>query len=219
MPKADIAMLSPALLVISIALPAYMGGLVAKRPLELFTQGVFCKVITSGLLWACGKYVKSYYGDPDSHSSHLFFGILFLVMILHEIAGNLVFVAIMTFFSTVSDPAIGGTYMTLLNTLANLGHKWPTSLALYILPKVSAYACTIGEGGNTAPCAGPKDSGCVEAGGICEATIDGFTVLTAGCMAFGGIWCLLFKSSIAKLAKTPLEDWRVTNVSKNDHSP
>jgi PAT family acetyl-CoA transporter-like MFS transporter 1 len=31
------------------------------------------------------------------------------------------FVAQMAFNAKVSDPAIGGTYMTLLNTVANLG--------------------------------------------------------------------------------------------------
>jgi PAT family acetyl-CoA transporter-like MFS transporter 1 len=33
------------------------------------------------------------------------------------------FVSQMAFFATVSDPKIGGTYMTLLNTLTNLGKK------------------------------------------------------------------------------------------------
>eukprot|EP00966_Prymnesium_polylepis_P116816 2699538-Prymnesium_polylepis.1 len=28
------------------------------------------------------------------------------------------------FFNRVSDPAIGGTYMTMLNTFANLGGSW-----------------------------------------------------------------------------------------------
>ncbi len=31
------------------------------------------------------------------------------------------FVSIMAFFAQVSDPAVGGTYMTLLNTITNLG--------------------------------------------------------------------------------------------------
>jgi hypothetical protein len=30
------------------------------------------------------------------------------------------------FFSLVSDPTIGGTYMTLLNTITNLGGAWYT---------------------------------------------------------------------------------------------
>ena len=41
------------------------------------------------------------------------------------------FVSIMAFFARVSDPAVGGTYMTLLNTLTNLGGNWPATLALW----------------------------------------------------------------------------------------
>ena len=33
----------------------------------------------------------------------------------------MIFVAQMAFHAKISDPAIGGTYMTLLNTVANLG--------------------------------------------------------------------------------------------------
>jgi len=33
------------------------------------------------------------------------------------------FVSMMAFSAKVSDPRIGGTYMTLLNTVANLGGK------------------------------------------------------------------------------------------------
>jgi len=41
------------------------------------------------------------------------------------------FVASMAFFAKVSDPAVGGTYMTLLNTLSNLGGNWPATAALW----------------------------------------------------------------------------------------
>ena len=45
-------------------------------------------------------------------------------VVLHEVASNCMFVSQMAFFSRVSDPVIGGTYMTLLNTIANIGGKW-----------------------------------------------------------------------------------------------
>ena len=37
-------------------------------------------------------------------------------MMAHEVASQLIFVSSMSFFARVSDPSIGGTYMTLLNT-------------------------------------------------------------------------------------------------------
>jgi PAT family acetyl-CoA transporter-like MFS transporter 1 len=40
---------------------------------------------------------------------------------IHQVFLYSMFVSQMAFFAKVSDPKIGGTYMTLLNTLANLG--------------------------------------------------------------------------------------------------
>ena len=39
----------------------------------------------------------------------------------------------MAFFARISDPAIGGTYMTFLNTLSNLGNMWPNSFTLWFV--------------------------------------------------------------------------------------
>ena len=47
------------------------------------------------------------------------------------------FVSIMAFFARISDPAVGGTYMTLLNTLTNLGGNWPATLALWAVDAVT----------------------------------------------------------------------------------
>jgi hypothetical protein len=45
--------------------------------------------------------------------------------------------------SQISDPSIGGTYMTLLNTVANLGSKWPTSLSLFFLDAMTIKQCML----------------------------------------------------------------------------
>ena len=39
----------------------------------------------------------------------------------------------MAFFAHVSDPALGGTYMTLLNTMGNLGGRWPPTAAFFMV--------------------------------------------------------------------------------------
>ncbi len=51
------------------------------------------------------------------------------------------FVAMMAFFARVSDPAVGGTYMTLLNTLSNLGGNWPATLALWVVDSITLKEC------------------------------------------------------------------------------
>lgn len=51
------------------------------------------------------------------------------------------FVSIMAFFAKISDPLLGGTYMTLLNTVTNLGGNWPTTLALWFVDPLTQKDC------------------------------------------------------------------------------
>lgn len=64
------------------------------------------------------------------------------------------FVSQMAFFAKISDPAVGGTYMTLINTLANMGSNWPTTLALWLVDGFTMKQCSI-DGSNS--CANPTD--------------------------------------------------------------
>ena len=41
----------------------------------------------------------------------------------------------------VSDPAVGGTYMTLLNTVCNFGGNWPSTLALWSVDSLTWKSC------------------------------------------------------------------------------
>lgn len=50
---------------------------------------------------------------------------------MHQFCLYAMFVSVMAFHARVSDPSIGGTYMTLLNTVSNLGGNWPATLALW----------------------------------------------------------------------------------------
>lgn len=52
------------------------------------------------------------------------------------------FVASMAFFAKVSDPAVGGTYMTFLNTLANLGGNWPATATLWFVDTLTWKRCS-----------------------------------------------------------------------------
>ena len=46
-------------------------------------------------------------------------------------------VTLTAFFARISDPLVGGTYMTFLNTLGNLGHMWPTTFSLWFVDQVT----------------------------------------------------------------------------------
>jgi len=47
----------------------------------------------------------------------------------------------MAFFSRISDTSIGGTYMTLLNTVSNLGHKLAETSIFFLIGATSSKLC------------------------------------------------------------------------------
>lgn len=52
------------------------------------------------------------------------------------------FVAVMAFFARISDPMFGGTNMTLLNTLTNLGGAWANTAALWLTDFLTFKQCS-----------------------------------------------------------------------------
>lgn len=62
-------------------------------------------------------------------------------VLLHQVALYSMYVACMAFHAKVSDPLIGGTYMTLLNTVTNLGSNWPSTVALWMVDPLTSKEC------------------------------------------------------------------------------
>lgn len=52
------------------------------------------------------------------------------------------YVASMAFYARISDPALGGTYMSFLNTITNLGGNWPSTAALWFVDSVTFRQCS-----------------------------------------------------------------------------
>lgn len=61
-------------------------------------------------------------------SFSLFWTAIIASTAVFSIVESMQFNAQMVFFAQRVDPAIGGTYMTLLNTAANLGGTWPAPI-------------------------------------------------------------------------------------------
>ena len=84
------------------------------------------------------------------------------------------------FFASRVDPLIGGSYMTLLNTAANLGGTYPASLVMWLLGVLSKDpTCT------------PVSPGSDET--ICTGGRDPFVALQLGFMVAGILWVVLFR--------------------------
>merc|ERR1711964_45901 len=70
----------------------------------------------------------------------VFYAVVLCVWVISAVVAQCMFLSQMAFFARISDPAMGGTYMTLLNTLANLGSMWPPTAAMYLVDGLSCQA-------------------------------------------------------------------------------
>lgn len=216
MPKEDIATLSPFLLLLSLALPAVISKYLAKQPMKMYLYGIQFKLLTSFLMWCVFRLSIGEYGNKEDGPSMVFYSMLLMVMALNELAGNLIFGAQMTFFAKIADPLIGGTYMTFLNTISNLGSKWPNFLSLWILPSLTLSSCVMNQDESfgsvlmdTSFCLDSEEQ-CHKLGGKCVITADGYTVEQCLATLFGVLWVVLLSKKILNLEKEPSSVWLTT---------
>ncbi|KAG8242745.1 hypothetical protein J6590_059990 [Homalodisca vitripennis] len=114
------------------------------------------------------------------------------------------FVAKMAFFARSSDPALGGTYMTLMNTLNNIGSSWPNSLVLLLVDPLTFKRCPTDDSNTCSTSELTKD--CV---GGCVTQVDGYYVLIAACMIFGLLWLMWAGPITRELQKKDPQEWKV----------
>eukprot|EP00514_Thraustochytrium_sp_LLF1b_P006504 CAMPEP_0184532014 /NCGR_PEP_ID=MMETSP0198_2-20121128/13905_1 /TAXON_ID=1112570 /ORGANISM="Thraustochytrium sp., Strain LLF1b" /LENGTH=472 /DNA_ID=CAMNT_0026924511 /DNA_START=94 /DNA_END=1513 /DNA_ORIENTATION=+ len=158
---------------LNIVLPGLVSKQTTDRPLSLFKRAYLPRVASASLA---------------------FFIALALLVIVQSVLSSAMFVSIMAFFAQVSDPAIGGTYMTMLNTMANLGGKWPNQFVLFMVDHLTWKTC--------------------DEFGACEVIMDGFVPLSVGCTIAGIVWYRYYSSELERLQDMEISKWRV-NVRKD----
>jgi MFS transporter, PAT family, solute carrier family 33 (acetyl-CoA transportor), member 1 len=112
--------------------------------------------------------------------------------IVYSLVSNMLFVSQCAFFARICDESIGGTYMTLLNTIANLGGTWPKFFVLYLADFLSTKT-------NKYP--GLKF--------ITDLNLDGFYIVGTLCVLFGFVWFSVNRSKLLKLQGSSVLVWRV----------
>merc|ERR1712037_631521 len=118
-----------------------------------------------------------------------YYGLVLFIYAIHQVTANCMFVAIMAFFARISDPAVGGTYMTLLNTLTNLGGNWPATLALWAVDPLTTKICQGGNSTIVTDCSASEAlEACTGSGGTCATTVDGYYVEAVICFVLGLAW-------------------------------
>jgi len=135
-------------------------------------------------------------------STAIFWGLLIASTAFQAAVHSLQFNAQMTFFAHRVDPAIGGTYMTLLNTFGNLGGTWPSSLVMYLMGQFTVPPdCAAGDDG-------------VE---VCTGGKDAYFPLQMGLSALGCIWIYFMGKRVQNVAELPDDAWR-THIGETEDS-
>ncbi|GAB5371092.1 hypothetical protein AAMO2058_001549900 [Amorphochlora amoebiformis] len=112
----------------------------------------------------------------------IFTALVVIFKLLQTALSAAMFTSQLAFFARVSDPAIGGSYMTLLNTVANLG----SLSSLWIATRmVDVLTVKSGE----------------------EIILDGFYVTSIGCLVAGMIWYALMSRRAKFLQTLPKSAW------------
>ncbi|MCJ1473490.1 hypothetical protein MMC13_002141 [Lambiella insularis] len=149
--------------------------------------------------------------------------------IFSTFSSTMMFVAISAFHARIADPVIGGTYMTLLATVSNLGGTFPRFFILKLVDAFSAATCI--PPSQSSPTDVTKDKGssiispfscileaerdrCKDGGGTCVITRDGYYITNIFCVVIGIItfWGFI-RPAARRLQALPLRAWRLSEDS------
>lgn len=179
--------------------------------------------------WQVGSYFKTLMSlagmaivasfPADGEVTNVYFWIVLFATVLSSFASTIMHVSLNAFFSTVSDPAVGGTYMTLLNTFSNVGNAWPKILALASIDGFTRRICRI-DPQMASSMTGPFDdscgtdeamTACQKIGGTCAIITDGYYVVNWLSVMIGVLLMhLVVRRIIWKVETMPISTWRIT---------
>ncbi|PFH54736.1 hypothetical protein AMATHDRAFT_52526 [Amanita thiersii Skay4041] len=153
------------------------------------------------------------YYFPKPPISLGFFTLLVVHTVLSGFTGTVQFVGISAFHTRISDPLIGGTYMTLLNTFSNMGGTWPKWFVLKGVDIFSEATCHVAGELAIKATECVSDHGkahCAEVNGKCVTERDGYYIVSGLCMGFGVLFLIGYIVPTARrLQGLPTSAWRV----------
>jgi len=196
--KQTTALLSPAIMLpLAIAVPIVASKVWHGHPLTQFLTAYKFRVT---LVPLCDIMmllsIKSFRDNKNIHHSVadklLFWFSIIMSTSLQAIMNSLQFNAQMSFFSQKVDPAIGGSYMTLLNTAANLGGTWPSSVVMYLVGRMTV----------------PPTCNTINGEEVCAGGKDGYFPLQTILSLLGLIWIYFLGGKVMHIAKLPEKSWR-----------
>jgi len=105
------------------------------KPMDVVLAAFLPRAMITSLIALFAFYV----GDIGQSIPWWMTSAVAMFVVAQALFSQSMFVAHMAFFAKVSDPRIGGTYMTFLNTIHNLGNMWASTFCLKAADWVKHY--------------------------------------------------------------------------------
>ncbi|XP_068699188.1 acetyl-coenzyme A transporter 1-like [Montipora foliosa] len=207
-PKENLALLAIPMVPIQILLPVYISRYTAgPRPLDVFIKAMPYRLFMGIVFMLCVWWANIVRGPGQEAYPIYFYATILLVYAVHQVSLYCMFVSVMAFHSRISDPRVGGTYLTLLNTAANFGGNWCQTLALWMVDGLTWTTCV--GASITGNCSGKINAkACTDAGGVCETLIDGYYVESIICVVLGFLWLRWKGQKTRSLQDLPESVWK-----------
>lgn len=206
--RESLALLAVPLTPIQICLPMIISKYTSgPKPMDIFLKAMSYRLVMVAVFALMVYFTPMFAVDGEYPFSY--FGVMIIIYSLHQITLYCMFVSVMAFNAKISDPRIGGTYMTLLNTVANLGGNWPATVAMWFADKMKVSYCKDALWNSHSCYNNATIQECVNAGGSCEhATLDGYFIITAISLTIGVMWIFWKSATLKRLQFLSPQSWR-----------
>nr|AKN21636.1 slc33a-1 [Schmidtea mediterranea] len=202
------SMIVPVQILLAIVVSKYTTG---AAPLNVFIKAAIPRLLY-GPLFCLLIYITPWFQQIDGSYSYSYYAMLTVFYSSHQIFVYPMFVSLMAFYARISDPNVGGTYMTLLNTVTNLASNIPSTIMLYLVDHLTTKTCKGGPHSGIS-CSSKENFGfCTNSNpkGICEITFDGYYVEVLVCTIIGFIAVFAKRHYLYHIQSLPMKAWLIS---------
>jgi len=208
-PKDKLGFLSipqlPLQLLIPFIISKYTTG---PKPMSFYLKAFPFRLMMTLVIASFVYATPTMIGGRTDDIPNYYYGIYITIFMFNELFYRCMGVSDTAFMARISDPLVGGTYMTLLNTVGNFGSRWFKTFFLWLVDFITWKSCVYDSFSNTTipfnnnQCENlDAKSECVSNGGRCQVDIDGYYIEIAVNFIYGNFLVSMGKAHAAILAE------------------
>lgn len=173
---------------------AYINSYLQWTKMKLWQNGFRLRIVASLMIISL---VATFEIDENGNVPFSFITKNIIIAITYSFTSSLMFTSQCGFFAKIADETIGGTYLTLLNTVSNLGNTWPK---YFVLRSIDLFTTK-----HEIPCIKDNDEPpCF------QIDSDGYYHVSAFSLIFGVIWILYVVKYLDTFDHIPKGLWTVS---------